>query len=210
MNNKCMKTVFLILILLAGLSLLIASEAVPLALDGAEGPAEDAEAHGFSERVVSWLSHKGLNPRIIVMIISMLPIIELRGSIPFAIWVFRMPWPEAVALSILGNMIPIPFLLLFLDWFFMLISKVPLGARFTNWIFARTRRKGKAIQRYEAIGLVSFVGIPLPGTGGWTGTLASRIFGISFWRSMLFIFLGVLLASAIVTPLSLMGLLAVK
>jgi len=205
-----MKTVFLILILLAGLSLLIASEAVPLALDGAEGPAEDAEAHGFSERVVSWLSHKGLNPRIIVMIISMLPIIELRGSIPFAIWVFRMPWPEAVALSILGNMIPIPFLLLFLDWFFMLISKVPLGARFTNWIFARTRRKGKAIQRYEAIGLVSFVGIPLPGTGGWTGTLASRIFGISFWRSMLFIFLGVLLASAIVTPLSLMGLLAVK
>ena len=170
---------------------------------------EEIHEQGFSETVVHWLQSRGLDPRIIVMIISMLPIIELRGAIPFAIWVFRMPWQEAVLLSIIGNMIPIPFLLLFLDWFFMLISKVPLGARFTNWIFARTRRKGKAIQRYEAIGLVSFVGIPLPGTGGWTGSLASRIFGISFWRSMLFIFLGVLVASAIVTPLSLMGLLVV-
>nr|MDK2850770.1 hypothetical protein [Candidatus Cloacimonadota bacterium] len=163
----------------------------------------------FSGRVVAWLEDRGLDPRVIVLIISMLPIIELRGAIPFAIWVFRMPWHEAVLLSIIGNMIPIPFLLLIIDWFFMLISKVPLGAKFTHWLYARTRRKGKAIQRYEAIGLVSFVGIPLPGTGGWTGSLASRIFGISFWRSMLFIFIGVLVASAIVTPLSLMGLLVV-
>jgi uncharacterized membrane protein len=166
-------------------------------------------ASSFADSTVGWLKDKGLSPRLIVLIISMLPLIELRGSIPVAILLFKIPWFEAVILSILGNMVPIPFLLLFIDWFFKLISKVPLGARFTAWIFARTRRKGKAIERYEAIGLVTFVGIPLPGTGGWTGALASRIFGISFWKSMLYIFLGVCLASAIVTPLSLMGKLAV-
>lgn len=139
----------------------------------------------------------------------MLPLIELRGSIPVAILLFKIPWPEAVILSVLGNMVPIPFLLLFIEWFFKIISKVSLGAKFTSWIFARTRRKGKAIERFEALGLVSFVGIPLPGTGGWTGALASRIFGISFWKSMLYILAGVLLASAIVTPLSVMGKLAV-
>ncbi len=169
-----------------------------------------AHASSFADDTVTWLDGKGLDPRVIVMIISMLPLIELRGSIPIAILFFKIPWPEAVLLSVLGNMVPIPFLLLLLDWFFKLISKIPIGARFTNWLFARTRRKGKAIQRYEAIGLVSFVGIPLPGTGGWTGTLASRIFGISFWKSMLYIFLGVLLASVIVTLLSVMGLLAVS
>lgn len=166
-------------------------------------------ASAFAEGTVSWLEDKGLSPRLIVLIISMLPLIELRGSIPVAIMLFNIPWLEAAILSILGNMIPIPFILLFIEWFFKLISKVPLGARFTSWLFSRTRRKGKAIERYEAIGLISFVGIPLPGTGGWTGALASRIFGISFWKSMLYILLGVCLASAIVTPLSLMGKLAV-
>ncbi len=166
-------------------------------------------ASSFADTTVTWLADHGLSPRLIVIIISMLPIIELRGSIPIAILFFNIPWGEAVILSIVGNMIPIPFLLLFIEWFFKLISKIPIGARFTSWLFTRTRRKGKAIERYEAIGLVTFVGIPLPGTGGWTGALASRIFGISFWKSLLYILLGIFLASAIVTPLSLMGRLAV-
>lgn len=165
-------------------------------------------ASGFADSTVSWLQHKGLEPVWIVLIISMLPVIELRGSIPIAILLFKMSWQEAVLLSVMGNMIPIPFLLLLVDWFFATISKIPLGARITNWLFARTRRKGKAIERYEAIGLTIFVGIPLPGTGGWTGALAAKIFGIGFWKSLLYVFLGVLIAAAIVTPLSLMGKMA--
>lgn len=167
-------------------------------------------ASSFSDSTISWLSTKGLSPRLIVLIISMLPLIELRGSIPVAIILFKMPWQEAVLLSVLGNMVPIPLLLLLIEWFFAMISKVRLGARFTSWIFARTRRKGKAIEKYEAVGLTVFVGIPLPGTGGWTGALAARIFGISFWKSMLYILIGVIIAGAIVTPLSLMGLMAVN
>ena len=92
--------------------------------------------------------------------------------------------------------------------FFDLISKVKPGRKFTEWLFTRTRRKGKSIEKYEEIGLVVFVGIPLPGTGGWTGALAANIFGLRFWRSMLFIFLGVIMAAIIVTALSLMGTLA--
>lgn len=189
LNHKITKTIGLTLLLMIAISGLHASS--------------------FADSTVDWLKDKGLSPRLIVLIISMLPLIELRGSIPVAILLFKIPWLEAAILSILGNMIPIPFILLFVEWFFKLISKIPIGARFTSWLFTRTRRKGKAIERYEAIGLITFVGIPLPGTGGWTGALASRIFGISFWKSMLYILIGVIAASAIVTPLSLMGKLAI-
>lgn len=167
-------------------------------------------ASGFADKTVATLDSWGLSPALIVVIISTIPIIELRGSIPIAIMLFKMPWPEAVLLSVLGNMIPIPFILLLMDWFFALIGKSRLGARFTHWLFARTRRKGKSIEKYEAIGLAVFVGIPLPGTGAWTGAFAANIFGIRFWRSMLFIFIGVLMAAAIVTSLSLMGNLAIQ
>jgi len=161
-----------------------------------------------ADKTVAWLKAKGVAPELIVVIISMIPVIELRGSIPVAIFLFNIPWLEAAVLSIIGNMIPVPFLLLLIDWFFGLISKVKPGRKFTEWLFTRTRRKGKSIEKYEEIGLVIFVGIPLPGTGGWTGALAANIFGLRFWRSMLFIFLGVIMAAIIVTVLSLMGTLA--
>ncbi len=161
-----------------------------------------------ADKTVAWLKAKGVAPELIVVIISMIPVVELRGSIPVAILLFNIPWLEAAVLSIIGNMIPVPFLLLLIDWFFGLISKVKPGRKFTEWLFTRTRRKGKSIEKYEEIGLVVFVGIPLPGTGGWTGALAANIFGLRFWRSMLFIFLGVIMAAIIVTVLSLMGTLA--
>lgn len=163
-----------------------------------------------ADKTVAWLSAKGLSPEWIVVIISMLPIIELRGSIPIAIMLFNMSWQKALILSMVGNMLPIPFILVFMDWFFSQVSKSKQGARFTQWLFARTRRKGKSIEKYEAIGLALFVGIPLPGTGAWTGAFAANIFGLKFWRSLLFIFIGVLLAAAIVLSLSLMGNMAIQ
>lgn len=167
-------------------------------------------ANTRADNTVAWLANMGLSPHVIVLIISMLPIIELRGSIPVAILLFKIPWPEAVFLSVIGNMIPIPLVLLLMDWFFKLISKVNAGARFTQWLFARTRRKGKSIEKYEEIGLAVFVGIPLPGTGGWTGAFAANIFGLKFWKSLLFILIGVLMAATIVTPLTLMGKMAIN
>ncbi|MDD3632871.1 MAG: small multi-drug export protein [Candidatus Cloacimonetes bacterium] len=159
----------------------------------------------YGERTAANLKAKGWNPSLIVILISALPIVELRGSIPVAIAVLGMPWQQAVALSILGNMLPIPFLLLFLEWVLKMISHFPWGKKFSDWIYHRTRKKGKVVERYEAIGLTIFVGIPLPMTGGWTGSLAAKIFGIPFVKSLLCIFIGVLLAAVIVTSLTLLG-----
>jgi uncharacterized membrane protein len=161
-------------------------------------------------KTVAFLEERGLDPVLILLLISAFPIIELRGAIPVGIFLFGMPWPKVVILSIIGNMIPIPFLLLLLDSAFAILERFKWGKRFTTWLYARTRRKGKVIERFQAIGLTVFVGIPLPGTGAWTGSLAAKIFGIRFWNAMLYIFLGVVMAAAIVTALSLAGLMAVS
>jgi uncharacterized membrane protein len=162
-------------------------------------------ASGFADKTVAWLGARGLSPVWIVLLISMIPIIELRGAIPIAILFFKMDAPLAVGISILGNMLPVPVILLLMDRFFALLRKFRWGERFEDWIFKRTRNKGKVVQKYEAIGLTIFVGIPLPGTGAWTGALAANIFGVAFWRSMLCILLGVLIAAAAVTTLVLTG-----
>ena len=162
-------------------------------------------AESFGERTAASLRARGVSPWLIVLLISMLPIVELRGAIPVAIAVLGMPWQEAVPLAILGNMIPIPFLLLVLEWLLKLISRFRWGQRVTDWLYARTRSKGKVVERYAELGLIVFVGIPLPGTGGWTGSLAAKIFGLDFWKSFLCVFIGVLLAALIVTLVTLLG-----
>ncbi|HOG31135.1 MAG TPA: small multi-drug export protein [Candidatus Syntrophosphaera sp.] len=162
-------------------------------------------AESFGSRTAASLRARGVSPWLIVVIISMLPVVELRGAIPVAIALFGMSWQEAVLLSILGNMIPIPFLLLFLEWFLKLISRFRWGKKFTDWLYARTRSKGKVVERYAELGLIIFVGIPLPGTGGWTGAVAAKIFGLDFWKSFVCVFLGVLLAAIAITLITLLG-----
>lgn len=159
----------------------------------------------FGERTAASLKARGVSPWLIVLLISMLPIVELRGAIPVAIAVLGMSWQQAVPLAILGNIIPIPFLLLFLEWFLKQLSRFRWGKRFSDWLYGRARNRGKAVERYQELGLIVFVGIPLPGTGGWTGSLAAQIFGLKFWKSLLCIFVGVLLAALIVTLMTLLG-----
>lgn len=162
-------------------------------------------ASSFRERTVDWLDGMGLSQTLILLLISMLPVIELRGSIPVGIFLFKLPWPEVVLICVIGNMLPLPFVLLFIEGFLKYISRWKIGQGFTNWLYRRATNKGKAIQRYEALGLILFVGVPLPGTGGWTGSFAAKIFGIRFWNALLYVFLGVLIAAAIVTTLCLTG-----
>lgn len=162
-------------------------------------------AEGLGERATAELSARGVSPWLIVLLISMVPVIELRGAIPVAIAVLGMPWQQAVLISVLGNMLPVPIILLFIEWILGLIAKTRWGSKFTSWLFTRTRNRGKVVERYEELGLAVFVGIPLPGTGAWTGALAARIFGLPFWKSLLWIFIGVLLAAAVVTLLTLLG-----
>ena len=140
-----------------------------------------------------------------VLLIAASPIAELRAAIPLAITTFDFPWYHALLISIIGNILPVPFILLFLEAATRLLSKVAVFERFLNWLFERTRRRGKIIQRYKRIGLVLFVAIPLPVTGAWTGSLAAVLFGIEFKHTFISIFFGVIIAGIIVTCLTLLG-----
>jgi len=147
----------------------------------------------------------GFSRELVVLIISALPIFELRGAIPVAINLFHFPWYYALLLAVIGNMIPVPIILLFLDAIVRFLSKIGFMERFFRWLFSRTKKRGTIVERYERIGLVLFVAIPLPFTGAWTGSLAAAIFGLKFGHSILYIFIGVLIASIVVTCLSLLG-----
>ena len=147
----------------------------------------------------------GFSNELVVLIISALPLIELRGALPIAINLFHMPWYYAFPLAVIGNLLPVPFILLFLNTFSRLLNKIDTFQRILQWLFGHTRRRGKIVERYERIGLTLFVAIPLPVTGAWTGSLAAVLFGLKFRHAFLSIFIGILIAGAIITCLSLLG-----
>jgi len=140
-----------------------------------------------------------------VLGIAASPISELRGAIPWAILKLDFPWYYAFLIAFIGNLLPVPFILLFLDTFSRLLSKVRFFDRILNWLFERTRRRGRIIERYERIGLALFVAIPLPITGAWTGSLAAVLFGLKFKHALLSIVVGVIIAGVIVTCVTQFG-----
>jgi len=147
----------------------------------------------------------GFSKELVVLIISALPITELRGALPVAINLFHFPWHYALLLAVIGNLLPVPLILLFLDAFSRLLSKIGIFKRALDWLFEHTRRRGKIIEKYERIGLMLFVAIPLPVTGAWTGSLAAVLFGLKFKHAFLSIFAGILISGTIVTCLCLLG-----
>lgn len=135
------------------------------------------------------------------IVLATLPILELRGALPVAI-LGGIPWWTAYPLAVAGNMVPIPFIIWFLEPATKALRRWRLGARFVEWLFARTRRKGKHVEQYELWGLVIFVAIPLPVTGAWTGAVAGHIFGLRPYKTLLACFVGVCLAGVIMSLLS--------
>ena len=141
---------------------------------------------------------RALPPEWTTFIVAMLPIIELRGAIPYAVGV-GMPWPQAYLLAVTGNLVPVVPLLLFLGPVSGWLQRMPVFGRFFDWVFTRTRRRSGVIERYGPLGLALFVAIPLPITGAWTGSAAAYLFGFSFKRSFPAITAGVLIAGGVVT-----------
>ena len=133
------------------------------------------------------------------------PISELRGAIPVAIIQYHFPWYYAFLVAIIGNLLPVPLILLFLDTVSRLLSKVSLFEQMLTWLFEHIRRRGRIVERYERIGLVLFVAIPLPVTGAWTGSLIAVLFGLKFKHAFLSIVIGILIAGVIVTCATLLG-----
>jgi uncharacterized membrane protein len=141
-----------------------------------------------------------LQKYITVFFISMVPLIELRGAIPYSA-VMGLPLVQSYIIAIIGNMLPVPIIYLFarkvLEWG---VDKPVIGVFFT-WCLEKGKRGGEKLQakagRGLFIALLIFVGIPLPGTGAWTGTLAASLLDIDFKSSILAVMGGVLLAGII-------------
>lgn len=161
---------------------------------------------GTGERIAEKLRAKGLSPEMVVVAVSMLPVVELRGALPIGNNLFHLPLWKTLLLSVVGNMIPIFLVVLLLERVVALLGRIRFFKRFFDWLFKRTRSKSGAIAKYEFWGLAIFVGIPLPGTGAWTGAVAAVAMDMPYWRSLLSIFLGVLMAAAVVTLLCLLGI----
>ena len=157
---------------------------------------------GLREKLENKINSINAAKEVKVFLIAMIPIFELRGAIPIGILSYELPVWKVFPIAIAGNMVPIFFILLFFDLITKLFFKVPILKKILEAIFRRTRKKGEIIEKYEEIGLMLFVAIPLPVTGAWTGSLAAYLFGLKFWKSILFIFLGVLIAGTVVTFLT--------
>ena len=142
---------------------------------------------------------------LIVAFVATLPIAELRGALPLGINQFDIVWYKAYIIAVIGNLIPVPVILLFLDPITRLITRVEIGRKFMSWVFARARRQSSTVEKYELPGLTLFVAIPLPFTGAWTGSIVAFLLGIKFWPAFLHITFGVLIAGVIVTTLCLLG-----
>lgn len=131
-----------------------------------------------------------------VFICSMIPIIELRGAIPLGTGLGVPPLLNYV-ISVVGNMLPVPIILLFvrmvLDW----MKKVKGLSKIALWVEAKADKNKGRIEKYAYWGLFIFVAIPLPGTGAWTGSLIAALMKMKFWKSLLFVFFGVLTAGLI-------------
>ena len=140
-----------------------------------------------------------------VLAVSAAPFAELRGGLPLAISYGISP-AAAFFLAIAGNLLPVLPILLGLGWGERLLRRWSLLERPLDWVFARTRRKGRLIERYGAIGLVLLVAIPLPVTGAWTGAIAAFLFGIPPKRAFPLIIVGVLIAGVVVLALTLSGI----
>ena len=141
----------------------------------------------------------------LITLISMIPVIESRGSIPYGILVLKLPWYNVVFVSIIANFlvtIPIVYLLEPISIYF---RKFKISNIFFNWLFASSRRKGGIINKLKVLGLIVFVGIPIPITGAWTGCVAANIFGISKFYTLIGVFLGILVSVMIITTLTLTG-----
>ena len=143
----------------------------------------------------------GLNKDIVIFIISLMPILELRGGM-LAASLLHVEFLRALCICIVGNLLPIPFILIFLEKILEFFEKWSITSKIVKWLEKKVDNKRSQIDKYGYLGLILFVGIPLPGTGAWTGSLIAIMLGLDKKKSFICILIGVLMASIIMSILS--------
>ncbi len=139
---------------------------------------------------------------LITMFVAAVPILELRASIPLAMLSFKMGAVEALIYSVIGSILPVFPILFLLEYVEPFIRKSKALGSLLDKVFERTRSKSQMIKELEFIGLVLFIGVPLPGTGVWTGTFAAYLFGMKKWQALIAGVLGTTIAGVIMVFLS--------
>ena len=147
------------------------------------------------------LFREKIPPELTIFIISLMPILELRGGM-IAARILDVNFYEAFAICYVGNMLPIPFILLFIKKIFEWLRRFKFFEKIIVRLEDKTERNKQKVLRYKSWGLLVFVAVPLPGTGGWTGALMAALLGIEFKRSLPIIALGVFIAGLIMSLLT--------
>ena len=149
--------------------------------------------------MITWLTSTTLGKLLATFFISMVPVIELRGGLPYGI-ALGLEYPLALTAAVLGNMVPVPFIIVYIRHIFTWLRK---RSRWWDEKIARLEKKahlkGRVVRKYSTIGLCILVAIPLPGTGAWTGALVAAVLDLRLKRAIPAIFLGVCIAAAIMT-----------
>lgn len=157
----------------------------------------------MANAIIEWFMHAmaGLPSELIVFVVSMIPIVELRGGIICASLLHLPVW-RGVLFCLLGNMIPVPLILLFITPVFSWLKRTRLFRPVVEKLEERSLGKSEQIRKYEFWGLVLFVGIPLPGTGAWTGSLIAALLDVKFRKALPAVYLGLLVATVIMCIVS--------
>ncbi len=138
-------------------------------------------------------------PELAVFFIAMIPLIECRGAIPFGILVLNLPLWEVLPIAILGNILPVPFILLLIRPVINWLKKTRLFHPLAHWIEAKAEKKKDKVIKYSEWGLFLFVAIPIPGTGAWTGALVAALLNLRVRNAFFTILFGMITAGLIMT-----------
>ncbi|KAL5553962.1 hypothetical protein UlMin_041363 [Ulmus minor] len=172
----------------------------------ANAAADSIKASSFGVKVASALRGSGWPDEAVVFALATLPVVELRGAIPVGYWMQLNPVLLTI-LAVLGNMVPVPFIILYLKRFAsFLAGKNKAGSRFIDMLFEKAKRKAAPVEEFRWLGLMLFVAVPFPGTGAWTGAFIASILDMPFWSAVSANFFGVVLAGLLVNLLVNLGL----
>jgi uncharacterized membrane protein len=152
--------------------------------------------------LLQWLTDNTVGKCVFTMLVSMAPVVELRGGIPFGV-ALGLPHWQAYLAAVIGNLIPLPFIVVYIRQVFQWMRRhMPRFNRLVDWLERKAHLKGEKASNYQYLGLMILVAIPLPGTGGWTGALAAAFLDMRLRKALPSIFLGVIIAGFLVTGIT--------
>jgi len=153
-----------------------------------------------------WQALQGLPDWLVVAILSAAPISEVRGGIPVGVLYYKMPLWHCLPVAVLANVVAVLWIVPTFNWMAATFGDVPLLGALFRWLTTRAEKRREMVEKYGVLAVTLFVAVPLPVTGAWTGSVVAAVFRMPLAKVVLCLLLGVLIASAIVTGLTLAGI----